>query len=158
MYISLTLVKILFFFSNKYIEFGSKGCDEGRFNSPEFIHISSNNQLIVSDTKNHRIQIFDITNDDIQFISAFGSFGTRQGEFRNPKGVITDAEGYIMVADFGNNRLQLFEPDGSFVTIINDRNNCLDKSVLIDRPIGISILNGLIAISNWGRTQNIQIF
>jgi hypothetical protein len=112
----------------------------------------------VSDTKNHRIQIFNITNDDFEFVSTFGSFGTRQGEFRNPKGVITDAEGYIMVADFGNNRLQLFEPDGSFVTIINDRNNCLDKSVLIDRPIGISILNGIIAISNWGRTQNIQIF
>lgn len=145
-------------------EWGSKGSEDGQFFSPEFICISKNNHLLVSDTRNHRIQIFNIDFEDINnenfasFIKQFGGYGKKPGLFRHPRGIITDTEDYIMIADCGNNRLQLFEPDGSFVCEISHRNNELDKSVLFDKPVGISILNdGGLAVSTWGRSQKIQI-
>ena len=122
--------------------------------------VSKSNNLIVSDTFNHRIQIFDIGSSDLNniglHVTSFGSYGKKHGSFRFPKGVTTDDEGFIMVADWKNNRLQLFEPLGDFVTVISS--SAFSKSIKFDKPVGISSLsNGGIVFSNWGRSQTIEI-
>lgn len=144
-------------------EWGSKGTSNGQFFLPEFICFT-NGKLLVSDTGNHRIQIFSINSQDSEseifgsFLGCFGSYGREPGCFKYPKGITTDSGGFIMVSDWKNNRLQLFEPDGEFVTEISNSSNNLNNQLNIERPVGISILlNGSLAISTWGRSQNVQI-
>ena len=144
-------------------EWGSHGASPGQFNKPEFVCISEHkHHLIVSDTFNHRIQVFDIRSEDShalgEYITSFGVYGKKFGSFRFPRGVTTDAEGYIMVADWKNNRLQLFEPNGNFVTVITNKSNHFNTSVRFDRPVGVtSLFDGGLAFSNWGRTQTVDI-
>ena len=89
-------------------EWGSHGTSTCQFSNPEFLCITNKNHLIVSDSFNHRIQIFDVSSSSIKdiglFVGSFGSFGKKLGSFRFPKGVTTDDEGFIMVADWKNNR------------------------------------------------------
>lgn len=151
--------------SGNYLkELGSKGSSNGEFLYPEYASVSNNNHLLVSDTHNHRVQIFNVDFRDrasevfCSFIACFGTCGNSPGSFRYPKGITTDSEGFIMVADWKNDRLQLFDPNGCFVTEISNSTKSLTRMKNFERPVGISILsNGGLAISTWGRTQNIQI-
>merc|ERR1712027_237652 len=67
---------------------------------------------IVSDSNNHRLQIFDVNG---KVLTTFGSEGTEEGQFKFPRGVAVDEQGFIFVADSGNNRIQIFNPDGTFL-------------------------------------------
>lgn len=89
----------------------------------------------MSDSNNHRIQVFDVNG---RVLSTFGTEGSEEGQFKFPRwahyenfldrtkknllkfiafwrGVAVDDQGYICVADSGNNRIQIFHPDGSFL-------------------------------------------
>ena len=69
--------------------------------------------FIVSDRKDHSIEMFDLEGN---FISKFGKQGNRNGEFKNPRSLLVNKEGLLMVCDEGNYRVQLFELSGKFVT------------------------------------------
>ena len=49
---------------------------------PHYIAVSNANRVIVSDSNNHRIQIFDNSG---KVINAFGSEGTEEGQFKFPR-------------------------------------------------------------------------
>jgi tripartite motif-containing protein 71 len=73
--------KILkFYFNGTFIEtIGSKGAEPGQFDGPHGIAIDSgNDNVYVTDMKNHRVQVFD-SND--YFIRQWGSFGNGTGQF-----------------------------------------------------------------------------
>lgn len=113
-------------------KFGSMGSGEGQLEHPHYIAVSNTNRVIVSDSNNHRIQVFDVNG---KVLNTFGSEGSEevggqggrgfrvtgliifsfQGQFKFPRGVAVDDQGYICVADSGNNRIQIFHPDGSFL-------------------------------------------
>merc|ERR1711936_618821 len=77
-----------------------------------FIYVCDTNRVIVSDSNNHRLQIFDVNG---KVLTTFGSEGTEEGQFKFPRGVAVDEQGFIFVADSGNNRIQIFNPDGTFL-------------------------------------------
>jgi len=91
-------------------EFGSLGSGPGQFDDPFGITTDSNDRIIVSDTNNHRIQVFDSTGAP-QF--EFGSLGSAPGQFDFPSGVTTDSNDRIIVADTLNNRIQVFDSTGA---------------------------------------------
>ena len=93
--------------------FGSKGYGNGELNSPLGVAVDSKDRIIVADTNNHRIQIFD---SDGNFVSSFGSLGSGDGRFDSPSGVATDSNDRIIVADYDNHRVQIFDSDGNFVS------------------------------------------
>ncbi len=93
--------------------FGSKGQDNGEFNSPLGVAVDSKDRIIVADYNNHRIQIFD---SDGNFVSSFGSKGSADGKFDSPSGVAVDSKDRIIVADYNNHRIQIFDSDGNFVS------------------------------------------
>ena len=61
--------------------------------------------IMVCDYHNHRIQVFDANGE---FVNAFGTFGEDEGCFKNPCGIAVTKEGNIIVVDSGNNRIQVF--------------------------------------------------
>ena len=60
-----------------------------------------NNQIIVSDSNNHRIQIFE---PDGKFVKSFGRPGNKDAQFNCVSGVFTDSMSNIFVVDRLNHR------------------------------------------------------
>ena len=63
-------------------------------------------QLMVSDTLNHRIQVFDLSG---KFVAKFGTEGSGMGEFTTPVSAAVLSDGKIVVSDLTNSRIQIFE-------------------------------------------------
>lgn len=86
---------------------GKQGKENGEFNWPIDLAINSfNNNILVTDSLNHRIQLFD---QDGKFIKSFGGLGSKDGEFNSPSGIFTDTMSNIYVVDRLNHRIQIFD-------------------------------------------------
>ena len=86
-------------------KFGTQGSGNGQFNNPEGVAVDSSDNIVVADTGNNRIQVFNSTGT---FQSKFGSLGGGDGQLNSPKGVAVGGSGNIVVADSDNNRVQVF--------------------------------------------------
>ena len=86
------------------LQFGQKGAKNGCFQYPYSVAVNSRDEIVVADTKNHRIQVFD------------GSKGRRKGLFNVPYCVTFDPRNHqIVVADTRNHRIQIFDEKGTFI-------------------------------------------
>ena len=83
---------------------GSYGSDIGQLNTARSIAVNSNNEILISDSFNHRIQIFD-SNGTYQYL--MGSRGNSEGKFSYPGGIAL-YEDALIVVDTGNARIQTF--------------------------------------------------
>ena len=61
---------------------------------------------MVCDTKNNRIQVFEVNG---KFLGKFGSEGKKIGQFNGPSSLAVLSDGRIVVTDFHNHRVQIFE-------------------------------------------------
>ncbi|MCP5099301.1 MAG: TIGR03663 family protein [Chloroflexi bacterium] len=80
----------------------------GLFFGPRDIILYGDNQLLVTDTGNHRIQVLD---RDGTFVTQVGSQGNLQGQFFEPVGLAEGLSGEIFLADTWNGRIQQFTRD-----------------------------------------------
>jgi len=89
------------------LTFGSKGSNNGQFNHPRGIAISSlDNNIFVSDCRNHRIQVF--TSSGL-YLRKFGSQGSGPSQLSDPQGIaLNSTTNQLYVADRGNRRIQIF--------------------------------------------------
>jgi DNA-binding beta-propeller fold protein YncE len=74
-------------------------------------------QVFVSDTFNHRIQVFDLSGN---YSSQWGSEGINDGEFMYPQGLAVSASGDVVVCDMYNNRVQVFDINGTLIEMYGD--------------------------------------
>ncbi len=89
-------------------QFGSNGSEDGQFRRPYYVK-AKDNLIFVTDYYNHRVQIFQIQEDNsVTFLNKFGSYGTEPGQFRRPWGIDVN-EDKIYVVDNKNNRVQIFQ-------------------------------------------------
>lgn len=88
---------------------GSYGSTMGCFATPQGI-TSSKGEMLVCDSGNHRIQIFDTKGHPTRII---GRPGTRNGEFNRPCGIAVDRFSRVIVSDTGNQRIQMFDELGN---------------------------------------------
>ncbi|XP_071952122.1 E3 ubiquitin-protein ligase TRIM71-like [Antedon mediterranea] len=147
----------VFRFSNEgrlLTKIGGYGNSNGQLNTPHSIAvIDKNDQLIVSDSLNHRLQVFTFGGKYIRTIGKGRGHGNGKLEF--PRAVALDGKGRVIVGS--SDRLQLFDHEtGQFVTQLDHRNDD------IMFPYGITITKGRIAVANWrglgSKTANIKIF
>jgi sugar lactone lactonase YvrE len=80
----------------------------GLFFGPRSIILTNDDQLLVTDTGNHRMQLLD---KDGNFLQQFGSFGNLLGQMNEPVGLGQGPDGSIYLADTWNSRVQQFSPD-----------------------------------------------
>ena len=82
---------------------GQRGEKVGEFDDPLGVTLYEN-ELYVCDSKNHRIQVFDL---DLNFVRCIGSQGKEMGKFDIPFDVQFDTAGNMYVAEWGNKRVQV---------------------------------------------------
>ncbi|TBR11785.1 MAG: 6-bladed beta-propeller [Rugosibacter sp.] len=86
---------------------GEKGNAPGQFNDPTGIAIA-NDEVFVSDSRNGRIQVFDL---DGHFKRQFGAPGKGEGQLGRPMN-LTIHKDELYVAEYFNDRIQVFSLDG----------------------------------------------
>ena len=89
---------------------GCYGNRAGQLNCPSDVTYLSDDNILVADQLNYRIQQFNVQTGN--YVKSFGKKGTRDGEFLNPVSVCVDEEGRVIVADIHNNRIQVLSQDG----------------------------------------------
>lgn len=95
-------------------KFGMDGTRAGDFKLPNGFCLGINGEIIVADTKNNRIQVFD---NEGNFRHAFGLGGRDDGRLWNPRHVAyLKRNNRIVVFDEGvdGSRMQLFTKSGDF--------------------------------------------
>jgi DNA-binding beta-propeller fold protein YncE len=84
---------------------GSYGSGPGQFSSPQGIAVDAPGNVYVTDTYNHRVEVFG---NDGTFLTQWGGYGLGAGQFYRPMGIGVAADGRIYVADTWNGRVQVF--------------------------------------------------
>ena len=133
-------------------KFGSQGSANGQFEDPQAIAVLANGDIAVSDTDNHRVQIF---NSNGEFKSKFGSQGSGDGQFEYLQAITVFANGDFAICDSINNHVQIFNSDGEFKSKFGSQGSGDGQ---FDFPTGIAVFaNGDIAVCD-SDNNRVQIF
>ena len=98
---------------------GSYGDKEGQLNRPDDVTFLNDDEILVADQFNHRIQQLNVQTGN--FVKSFGKEGSGDGEFVSPVGVCITGDGrFIVVTEFANSRIQVFTMDGEPVFKFGD--------------------------------------
>ena len=89
---------------------GCHGNEAGQLNFPADVTYLNDDNILVADQCNHRIQQFNVQTGNS--VKRFGKEGTRGGGFQNPVSVCVDEEGRVIVVDYYNKRIQVLSQDG----------------------------------------------
>ncbi|KAK0174990.1 hypothetical protein PV327_008776 [Microctonus hyperodae] len=134
--------------------FGEKGSRNGQFNYPWDVAVNTESQIVVSDTRNHRIQLFSAEG---VFLRKYG-FETTPNmwkHFDSPRGVAFNPEGSIVTTDFNNHRVIVIDPDFLNAKVLGCDSNSGTKQFL--RPQGLVIDDeGNIIVSD-SRNHRVQV-
>lgn len=97
-----------------HCKFGEFGVMEGQFTEPSGVAVNAQNDIIVADTNNHRIQIFD---KEGRFKFQFGECGKRDGQLLYPNRVaVVRSSGDIIVTERSpTHQIQIYNQYGQFV-------------------------------------------
>ncbi len=83
-----------------------------RLNGPKHLCISPRGSVLIADTENHRIRIYDPENGTIATVAGTGKKGTagvggpaQEADLSQPHGVTVGPDGFLYIADSSNNRI-----------------------------------------------------
>ena len=125
-------------------QLGSKGENPGQLRSPTGVKFINDDEILVADQLNHRVQQFNVHSAQ-NFVHSFGRQGTGDGNFKNPVGVCMDDEGRIIVADYNNHRVQVLLRDG--VTMLKFGDSGPEK---LNRPMSCVCYKNVFTVADSG--------
>jgi len=97
---------------------GSQGRNAGQFNHPHGVTYVSDNEILIADQWNDRIQQVNVKTGTV--VKTFGKRGKAKGEFSNPIGVCLDEQHRIVVTEVGNHRIQVMTQEGETIFMFGD--------------------------------------
>lgn len=97
-----------------FYKFGEYGTGHGQFSEPSGVAVNANGDILVADTNNHRIQVFDY-NGTLKF--EFGENGKEKGQLLYPNRVaVCPVTGQIVITERSpTHQIQIFTSKGEFV-------------------------------------------
>ncbi|XP_063698687.1 RING finger protein nhl-1 isoform X2 [Culicoides brevitarsis] len=113
-------------------QIGGRGAEPGSFTWPRGIAVGADNAIVVADSSNHRVQVFD---ENGIFQKEFGQYGNSDGEFDCLAGIAVNRIGQFIIADRYNHRIQVLDPSGRFVRAFGSQGTSDGK---FNYPWGIS--------------------
>lgn len=133
---------IIFSSEGRYLrQWGRYGREAGEFNQPMGVCCVSSpgkqNEIVVADTYNHRIQFFTLEG---KFIRQCGRYGSGEKEFSYPQGITTRRD-EIIVADTCNIRIQVLSRRGKFLRQWGQLQHYGIYGQESYQPTGVALLN-----------------
>ena len=99
-------------------QIGKEGADPGQFKYPAELSFLNNNEILIADKSNNRIQHINIQTGTV--LKTFGKKGEGKGHFKNPLSICLDDTERIVVTEFYNNRVQVMSKEGEALFTIGD--------------------------------------
>ena len=128
---------------------GEPGSGPGQLRGPTGITFDSDDNLLVVNSGNGRVQRFT---KDGEYLAGWGCAGDGEGEFDSAWGVAVDGAGDVYVADWGNDRVQKFSPDGAYLMSFGSDGGELDH------PVSVAVDgDGDVYVTDWGN-RRVQIY
>ncbi|CAH1255227.1 TRIM3 [Branchiostoma lanceolatum] len=125
------------------LKFGDWGAQHGQFKHPSGVAVSSAGHIIVADTGNHRIQVFDSSG---VFMRAFGFYGSTDDAFSHPHDVAMTTDDRVLVTDKGNKIVKLFTIEGKLIGKIGGGQ--------LKEPTGVAVYkHGGVAVTDTGAVK-----
>ena len=120
---------------------------EGKLDSPSALVLNDQEELFVSDTYNHRIQVFTLSG---KFIRSFGSSESLSMPWRMSIG----PDRNLYIADWGNDRVCVFSQQGEFLASYGERGSEEGQFV---RPVDVVVdSQGRMYVCDWGN-ERVQV-
>ena len=136
------IVQVKSFQFRPVLSFGKKGSSVRMFDSPWGVAVNARDEIAVTDTNNHRVQIF---NTDGNYLRSFGREGNEAGEFIYPRGIAFHNNGNIFVADKGNHRIQIFTGEGEYVGNFGGKGS-LDRHLIFPWSLSVDSAGNIIVV------------
>ena len=136
------IVQVKSFQFRPVLSFGKKGSSVRMFDSPWGVAVNARDEIAVTDTNNHRVQIF---NTDGNYLRSFGREGNEAGEFIYPRGIAFHNNGNIFVADKGNHRIQIFSGEGEYVGNFGGKGS-LDRHLIFPWSLSVDSAGNIIVV------------
>jgi hypothetical protein len=93
--------------TNAKLIIGKQGRENSEFVWPIDVTVNSfNGQILVADSGNHRVQIFESSG---KFVKSFGKLGSQNGQMNTVSGLFMDSMSNVFVVDRLNHRVQVFD-------------------------------------------------
>lgn len=89
--------------------FGTRGDGPGEFNFPAGFASVNDYGVVVADSMNFRVQVFDPATGSPHPHSIFGKKGDAAGDFALPRDVASDADGNLYILDSQFENIQIFD-------------------------------------------------
>jgi len=106
---------------------GSQGGNAGQFYNPWGVTYLNDNEILIADQRNHRIQQVDVQTGTV--VKSFGKYSKAKGEFSSPVDVCLDEHHRIVVTEYSNPRIQVMTQEGETITMFGD-----SGPAKLDRP------------------------
>ena len=90
----------------------------GQFQIPNGISFLNNNEVLIADSSNCRIQRLNIQTEAI--VASLGRKGREKGEFGMPINVTVDDKERIVVTEWDNHRIQVMSKEGESIFTFGD--------------------------------------
>ena len=131
---------------------------DGQLNEPWGAVLNAEGTLIVADTWNHRIQLFDGQGTPVRKWGGFGMGGSQAGDaysLYGPRGLELDEAGALLVADTGNDRIVRYDLNGRWLGTVGGGGTAAGH---FNEPVDVTRgQSGAIYVTDtWNR--RIQIF
>ena len=97
---------------------GSRGENAGQFNVPWGVKYLNDNEILIADRGNHRIQQVNVQTGTV--VKSFGKYGAGKGEFFNTIDVCLDEQHCIVVTEYDHHRIQVITQEGETITMFGD--------------------------------------
>jgi DNA-binding beta-propeller fold protein YncE len=88
------------------------GTEGGEFMRPNGVILANDGTLVVADSYNHRIQVFERSGT---FVRQWGEYGTNTGQFTYPSTIAQASDGTFYIVDGFNHRIQVFSDEGTYL-------------------------------------------
>lgn len=102
---------------NFLFQWGGPGSELGQFTRPQNLQVDQQDHVWVVDACNHRIQVFDASQEPVRLVRSWGQQGSAPGQLNYPYDLVLDDAGHVYVCEFGNHRVQKFTQDGEFLAV-----------------------------------------
>ncbi|KAL7677734.1 hypothetical protein ACOME3_003971 [Neoechinorhynchus agilis] len=132
--------------------FGQHGYRDGYFRYPWDVAVNYDSQIVISDTKNYRLQLFD---QNGSFLSKYGGGMRSATSTISPRGVAFTQDNRIVTTDFDRHHIIILDINMRLQLLIGTAGNPVG---CLMRPQGVDVdANGYIIVAD-SRNYRIQVF
>jgi len=134
---------------------GPLALGDGQFQEPWGITVSDNGRVYVTDTWNHRIQVFDSAGTFQDKWGTYGQTDDATSLLYGPRDIAIDDSGRMFVTDTGNKRIMVFAQNGGYLDQWGGGGVLAGQ---FEEPVGIDVdAEGNIYVADtWN--QRVQVF